>query len=315
MLAVHHRVAHVQLAQVFDQRFNVADLFLLLAAAGGGACGKEFGFGDQINAVLKPMKTADQSCRGHADFFVAGQEVFKAVEHRGREAAGPHEVKQAFAAAIAFGQDQNAGFATVDVRLQPGQRVFGSAYHRQLGQCLGQGVVDHIGGAGSQGQLRMAVGQRVELLGAQKQRIGWQHGPFGVALHQAVSVFGVLPKALEGGLQIAVQHHGGGICLASAQVVEYRGGFFEKQRQVVLDARRGHAVAHVFVDAAFGRVAFQQFAPAAPESRSGRFVHRELAPGQQPHFGYGVQAALAVGVKGADGVDLVVKQIHPIRHR
>ena len=319
VLAVHHRVAHVQLAQVFDQRFDVADLFLLFAAAGGGPCGKEFGFGDQVHAVLKPVKTADQGRRGHADFFVAGQKIFKAVEDRWREAAGTHKVKQAFAAAIAFGQDQHAGFAAVDVRLQPGQRVFGTAHHRQIGQGLGQGVVLNVVGAGSQCQLGMAVGQRVELLGAQKQGVGRQHRPLGVALHQAVAVFGVLPKALECGLQITMQDHGGRIGLscmgARAQVVKYGGGFFKEQRQVVLDARRGHAVAHVFVDAAFGRVAFQQFAPAAPESRSGRLVHRELAPGQQAHFGHGVQAALAVGVKGADGVDFVVKQIHPVRHR
>ena len=124
-----------------------------------------------------------------------------------------------------------------------------------------------------------------------------------------------MPKALEGGLQIAVQHHGGGIGLASAQVIKHRGSFFKKQRQVVLDARRGYAIAHVFVDAALGRVALQQLAPTASESRTGRLVHRELSPGQQPHFGHGVEAALAVGVKGADAVDFVVEQVHPIRHQ
>jgi hypothetical protein len=169
VLAVHHRVTHVQLTQVFDQRFNVADLFLLFAATCCGACGKEFGFGDQVNAVLKPMETTDQSRRGHADFFVAVQKCLQAFKHRGREAAGAHKVKQAFAATITFGQDQHAGFAAVDVRLQPSQGVFRTTHHGEFGQGLGQRVVDHIGGTGSQCQLGMAVGQRVELLCAQKQ--------------------------------------------------------------------------------------------------------------------------------------------------
>ena len=38
----------------------------------------------------------------------------------------------------------------------------------------------------------------------------------------------------------------------------------------------------------------------------------EFAPGQQAHLGHGVQAALAVGVEGADAVDLVVEQIHTV---
>ena len=163
--------------------------------------------------------------------------------------------------------------------------------------------------------MRVAVGQRVKLLGAQKQRIGRQHRPLGVTLHQPVAVAGVLPKALKGRFKIAVQHHSGGIRLTHAQVVKHRGSFFKEQRQVVLDARCGHAVAHVLVDTAFGRVPFEQLAPAAAKARTGGLVHRKLSPGQQAHFGHGVKAALAVGVKGADGVDLVVKQIHPVRHQ
>jgi hypothetical protein len=40
---MHHRVADVQLGQVLDQGLDVADLFLLLASARGGAGGEEFG--------------------------------------------------------------------------------------------------------------------------------------------------------------------------------------------------------------------------------------------------------------------------------
>jgi hypothetical protein len=43
-------------------------------------------------------------------------------------------------------------------------------------------------------------------------------------------------------------------------------------------------------------------------------VHRELAARQQAHLGHRVQAALAVGVEGADAVDLVVEQVHAVGH-
>jgi hypothetical protein len=45
-----------------------------------------------------------------------------------------------------------------------------------------------------------------------------------------------------------------------------------------------------------------------------RVVHRELAARQQADLGHRVQAALAVGVEGADAVDLVVEQVHPVGH-
>ena len=54
VLAVDHRVSHVQLGQVLDQRLDIADLFLLLAAARGGACGEQLGLGDEVDAVLDP---------------------------------------------------------------------------------------------------------------------------------------------------------------------------------------------------------------------------------------------------------------------
>ncbi len=156
----------------------------------------------------------------------------------------------------------------------------------------------------------MGVGARIELLGAQEQRFGRKHRALGVALHQAVALLRVLPEMLERGFQVAMQHHG----RVGSQVVEHRGGVIKEQRQVVLDAGGGHAVADVLVDAALGGVAFQQFAPAAAEFRPRRIVHRELTAGQQTHLGHRVQAALAVGVKGADAVDLVVEQVHAVRH-
>ena len=104
-------------------------------------------------------------------------------------------------------------------------------------------------------------------------------------------------------------------CGVVTQVVKHRGGVVKKQRQVVFNTGRGDTGPDVFVNAAAGGVAFEQFTPAAAKTGACVVVHGELAPWQQAHFGHRVQAALAVGVEGADAVDLVVKQVHPVRHQ
>ena len=55
----------------------------------------------------------------------------------------------------------------------------------------------------------MRLGALVELLGVQEQRLRRQRRPLRVAAHQPVALAGVLPEMLEGGLELAVQHHGG----------------------------------------------------------------------------------------------------------
>ena len=91
------------------------------------------------------------------------------------------------------------------------------------------------------------------------------------------------------------------------QVIKNRSCFIKKQRQVVLNAGGSDARAHVFVNAAFGRVALQQLAPAAAKLGPRGIIHGELAPGQQTHIRNRVKATLAIGVKGADAVNFVVK--------
>ncbi len=309
--AVHHRVAQRELRQVLDERLDIAHLLLLLAPARGGAGREELGLGDEIDAFLDPGEARGQGGGGDADPLVSlALELGQRIEGRRVQLRGAQEVQQALAPAVAFGQQQHAVLRVADVRMQARQRILGAAHHRQIAQLLEVRVVGHVLHARPQRELRMRVGAGVELLGAQEQRFGRQRGPVRVALHQAEAVLRVLPEALEGRLQVAMQHHGGVL----SKIVEHGGRLVEEERQVVLDAGGGHAVAHVLVDAAFGGVALQQFAPAAAELGPGRIVHGELAAGQQAHLGHGVEAALRVRIEGADGVDLVVEQVHPVGH-
>ncbi len=323
--AVHHRVADVEFGEVLDQRLDIARLLLPAAApARGRRGGEQLGLGDEVDACLQPGEARGERSGRDADLLALGRlELGQRIEGRRADAAGAQEVEQALAPARALGQHQHTMLCIAQMGLEARERVLGTAHGRERRQGVefdvvrslraGRGVRRGIGGrrrGGLDDQLRIALGARVELLGAQEQRLRRQRRPLGVALHQPVALARVLPEVLERRLQVAVQHHGG----IDAEVVEHRRRLLEEERQVVLDAGGRHAHAHVLVDAALGRVALQQLAPAAAKARARGVVHRELAPGQEAHLGHRVQAALGVGVEGADRVDLVVEQVDPVRH-
>ena len=71
---MHHRVADVELGQVLDQRLDVADLFLLLAPARGGAGREQLRLCYQVQAVVHPGEAGGQRGGGDADFLRAGLE-------------------------------------------------------------------------------------------------------------------------------------------------------------------------------------------------------------------------------------------------
>ena len=98
------------------------------------------------------------------------------------------------------------------------------------------------------------------------------------------------------------------------QVGEEGGCLVKEQRQAVLDAGGGDALTHIFVNAGPRRVPVHALAPAGAKGRARRLVHGELTPRQQAHLRHRVQAALGVGVEGADGVHFVAEQVHPVGH-
>ena len=165
--AVHHRVAHFELAQVFDQRFNIADLLLLFVApADGDAGGEQLGLGDEVDIFFRPAEAFGQRGGGNAQFGVAGLKVFQRVKGWRRHIAGAQKVEQAFTPAIAFGQDQHAVRSGGNVLLEFGQRVFGAAHHGHVTELLNVGAVCTVLRAGAQRQLRIVVGPAVKLFNA-----------------------------------------------------------------------------------------------------------------------------------------------------
>ncbi len=97
------------------------------------------------------------------------------------------------------------------------------------------------------------------------------------------------------------------------QVVKQRGGVLEKQRQVILNPRRGDALADTFVQRRTRRIAFKLLAEILPETRLPGLVQRKFPRRQQPNFRHRIQRALAIHIERRQLVDLIVKQINAIR--
>ncbi len=119
--AVYDGVAKREFAQVFNQRFNIAGLLVLATAAAlarGAAASKQLAFGNQINAAGVPGKALLERGDGQTDFFIAARKLGQIVKRHRAHTAGTEKVKQAFAAARAFGQQQDAVGTAADVALQ-----------------------------------------------------------------------------------------------------------------------------------------------------------------------------------------------------
>ncbi len=99
------------------------------------------------------------------------------------------------------------------------------------------------------------------------------------------------------------------------QVIGKRGGRFEEQRQVVLDAAGNDAVRNVLVQVGLRRIAFEELAVAAAKARAARIVERKFARGQQANRRYGIERALRIDVEGLDALDFVIEEVDPIGQR
>jgi hypothetical protein len=308
---VHHRVTHLQLRQVLDERVDVAHLLLLALAPRGGRSGEELGLGDELDRDLLggfvPEEAFGDGRRRNGEALVALLELGQRRDAGRLDPVVAQQLEQAFAAAFALGHDQHAVRRVGHVPLQLGQRLGRAAVHRQVGQ---RPRPVH-GFAAAHGQRGMRLREREELLRLQEELFRRQDRALPVVLQETMPLARVGPEALQRLVDLAVQRQHGVV----ADVVEDRRRAIEEQRQVVLDARGGDACRDVLVQPHLGRVALELLAPARAECGARGLVHRELAAREQPHLGHRVQAALAVRIEGADGVHLVAEQVHAVGHR
>ena len=147
-----------------------------------------------------------------------------------------------------------------------------------------------------------------ELIFAKKQIRGRQQRPVGVTAQQVIARLGVDPELPDRLGYRMVQAY----LSRRREIVEQRGGFVKKQRQVVLDAGGQQALADILVDPASGRIALEGFTKAHAKRGAGGIVAGKLARGQQADVIDLVNAALGVDIESADAVDFVVEQVDAV---
>ena len=168
-----------------------------------------------------------------------------------------------------------------------------------------------IGRDGGQREARKGLAAHEELLGREKQFIRRERRALGVVADEVETLTSIRAECLQLALHVAMQDD---LCIFR-QVIEEGGRLVEEKRQVVFDAAGGHAVADVTVQRHARGIAVKALAPAAPEGRACRFVQRELAAGQQLDGLDRVQAALGVGIEGAQAVQFVIEEVQPVGQR
>ncbi len=270
VLAVHHRVADLQFGQVAHHGIDGGGLFLLAAAAAAHGLGVQLGLGDESDALVAQDEALVQRRHPEHEAGLAAHQVGAVGHAFGVQAAGGEHLRQRLAPAGGFRADHHAAVAAHQERFEIDERVFRAAVDGHVGQRQRERGITRLG---AQYEARMRFGGDEERLFVEVQRGGRQQRPVAVVAHEVVALRGVGPEAPHRGFDVADQRQVRG----GRQVVEQRRRFFEEQRQVILDAGRGHAVADVLVDGRAGRIALEHFAPAAAESGARGLVHRELA--------------------------------------
>ncbi len=236
------------------------------------------------------------------------------VDQRHLEAVLGEVLVHRVAAAGTFRANDHARAAGIEEAPQRDERIVGATIHLDGRQRRGRRWTGIVGrGRRREGQLDACerLHHAVERI-RRKEEIGRrQQWPRLVSAHQLVARLRVLPEVAHGLLDVAMQDDR----RVARQVVGEDGRGIEEQRQVILDASRRDAVAHVLVERGLRRIAFERLAIAAAEAVAAALVDRELARRQEAHVRHRVQRALRVDVEGADRLDVVAEQIDAVGQR
>ncbi|MCY1416705.1 hypothetical protein D9M71_322210 [compost metagenome] len=306
---VHHRRAFAQLGEVLDHRVVAGVAAFFPATALHDALPEQRAFGHQSQGRILQQQAFVQGGDGNRQAFLAGDEVGPAVDGLRPQLQAFEQLQQHLAAPGRFGREQHTAGELVEEVRQRRQGLVGLGFDGQVGQRLGgkafAGFQVILAGDDARPALEPgeAVFHRQEQLGRRQQWARW----IDAALFVAVAH--VAPELLGGLLDAGQGKHLGVL----GQVIEQGRGFFEKQRQVVLNTGRRDAAAQVLEDRAAAKVHVKALAKARLELGHGFFLQGELARRQQAHRFNLVDRALGFRVEGAQGFDFIVEQVDPVR--
>ena len=307
---VDNRVAHTQLREVADHRFDVARALPTAAAQATRACRIELGLGQDRDARVGQDEAAVHRSDAERQRSVARQETVEVGRVCRRDSVLGEHLGHRFAASGGVGQDQRAAAELRQKRAQPRQRILGLPRDRDVGhrgEALGRAIAER--------DAREGLARDEELLGIEIEPFRRQTGTLRVLADEPEAVLRLPPEALTRVLDRPVQHQHAVV----RQVVEQGGGRVEEQGQVVLDARVRHAEADVLVERRARRIALEGLAPAVAERGAARLVEGKLPAGQDADVADRIQRALRVRIEGLDRVDALVEQVEakrqPCAHR
>ncbi len=307
VLAVHHRIVDFQFRQVAHHRVDIASLFLAAPLAALDEPTVQLGFGDDRELFARQRETVGDACNPQGERRRRGGEILERLAGVGLQCMVVQPLQDGFAAPGRFGDEQHLVGGAPEKAAQGFGRIVGMAIDGEVGQ----GHRPTAGRDRGQGHACERLGQRKEVLVAEKQALRFEDGAFAVGREKVVALPRVGGKTADRGVEVAVQDQLG----ACGQIVKQRRRLVEEERQIVFDTGGRHAVADVLVHRGAARIAFEGLAPAAARGAACGFVERKFAAGQQADFWYRVEAALGIRVEGADGFDLIVEQIDPVGQR
>ena len=312
VLLVDDGVADADLGQVAHHRVDIrTPPGVALAAAYDVRV--ELGFSDKCKSRGWPREARVERRRGQRDLRVARGECGERFDDGRPHAVLGEILLHRLASARAFGADQHPAIERFERSLECGERIVGAAVHLH-GWQPANGSVDVDSGLRSGHRdvdARKRLQRSAQLVVRQEELRRRQQRTCLVAAHQSIARLGVLPEAIDGRVDVAVQRDD----RVARKIVDECRGRVEEERQVVLDAARRDTCRDVLVQRRLRRIAFEHFAESAAKARTARIVQRELARGQQPHVAHRIQRALRVGVERLDALDLVTEEIETVRER
>ena len=317
VLSVHDRVADFELGQILEHAVDIGLALFLAARACARRLGVELGFSDDREGLRRVAvdEAARQGLRRDHQARAGGQKVGERFARHRVHIGFAQILQHGFAPACRIGREQHAAVERVDEVAQRRDRVICAAVDgdgRQTPRhACGSRLAIRTVFAAPQRRRRKRSRIDKKRLPVEINRVRRKQGPDRVFLQKAVALLQFFPERRERLIDPAMRDQQR-IC---GQIVKQGLGVLEKQRQVILDAGRRHAIGHVLVHRKARRVALKHLTKT-PAKRSARFfIERKLAPRQQANLAYRINRALRIDVKGLDRLDVGAKQVDAIRHR
>ena len=314
---VHHRVADLQLRQVLDQRVDVAGLLLAAPPARRRRGREQLGLGDELRSSPRRSRLVpDEALRPAAPPRSRSARRRPRTRPASPTLGGSMRLSRSSSSRLSRRPSLSATSSTrcgVARDVVAAARASGSGAPRSTlrsGSGAGPGI-----GASSRCRAApacaCALRQREELLGSQEQLLGRQERPLGVVLQEAVALARVGPEALQRRVDLAVQHQRRrrrrGSRRSSRSRRRTAAGSTRCRRWRCRRRCPCRCATLVGSPSSCSRQRARNAVRAASSIGNSR-------PGQQPHLGHRVEAALRVGVEGADRIDLVAEQVDAVGH-